>query len=331
VSSRRGRPARRQTKSESFVQGVAPGPPGGGPPLRGTRWPRAAPPRGLYSRAALASEEAALARAAAAVEAKRAALEHQKATPARNEATPTTATPEDPAGVAQERAELKAQETERGLVLTLSDVLFAPDEAKLTAGAVRKLELFTLHSVLPLGTSFPYDFGFFPSTLGGDGDPLDVLIFMDEPALVGSLIPCHVVGVIEAEQTEKHKTERNDRLPAVALHTRRYRECRALKDLSPQVLDEIERFFAFYNRQKGVTFTPIGRHGPGRAAYCRGREALQTSTEKRRGVVLPPAEAGTGLVIRSLPPPRLGLGGDGPFSVILKQRAKAALFAHRRG
>jgi inorganic pyrophosphatase len=31
--------------------------------------------------------------------------------------------------------------------------------------------LFTLHSVLPMGTSFPYDFGFLPSTLGEDGDP----------------------------------------------------------------------------------------------------------------------------------------------------------------
>lgn len=40
----------------------------------------------------------------------------------------------------QELAELKAQETERGLVLTLGDVLFAPDEATLTPDALRKLD-----------------------------------------------------------------------------------------------------------------------------------------------------------------------------------------------
>jgi inorganic pyrophosphatase len=35
------------------------------------------------------------------------------------------------------------------------------------------LDIFTPYSVLPLGTAFPYDFGFFPSTLGEDGAPLD--------------------------------------------------------------------------------------------------------------------------------------------------------------
>jgi inorganic pyrophosphatase len=41
---------------------------------------------------------------------------------------------------------------------------------------------FTLKKVLPAGMSFPYDFGFVPSTLAEDGDPLDVLVLMDEPA-----------------------------------------------------------------------------------------------------------------------------------------------------
>ena len=40
--------------------------------------------------------------------------------------------------------------------------------------------LFKLGGVLPAGASFPFDFGFVPSTVGGDGDPLDVLVLMDE-------------------------------------------------------------------------------------------------------------------------------------------------------
>ena len=48
-------------------------------------------------------------------------------------------------------------------------------------------ELFGLGGLLPAGLSFPYDFGFIPSTLGDDGDPLDVMIFMEEPAHVGCL------------------------------------------------------------------------------------------------------------------------------------------------
>ena len=41
---------------------------------------------------------------------------------------------------------------------------------------------FRLNMVMPKGSFWPYDFGFIPSTLGDDGDPLDVLILMDEPA-----------------------------------------------------------------------------------------------------------------------------------------------------
>ena len=83
-----------------------------------------------------------------------------------------------------------------------------------------ELELFSLTGVLPAGAVFPYDFGFIPNTRGGDGDPLDVLVVMDEPAFVGCLVSCRLLGVIEAKQTEKGKTERNDRLIAVSTNSR---------------------------------------------------------------------------------------------------------------
>src|SRR5256714_11155497 len=80
-----------------------------------------------------------------------------------------------------------------------------------------KLRLFKLGGVLPSGAVFPFDFGFVPSTTGGDGDPLDVLVLMDEPAFAGCLVRVRPVGVIEAEQTERDGgTARNDRLIAVA-------------------------------------------------------------------------------------------------------------------
>jgi inorganic pyrophosphatase len=59
--------------------------------------------------------------------------------------------------------------------------------------------IFELKRVLPAGMAFPYDFGFVPSTLGGDGDPLDVLVLMDEPAFPGCKLKCRVIGVIEEE------------------------------------------------------------------------------------------------------------------------------------
>jgi hypothetical protein len=48
---------------------------------------------------------------------------------------------------------------------------------------------FVLSGVLPLRLSFPYDFGFLLSTLGGDGDPLDVLVLADEAIPPGTVVP----------------------------------------------------------------------------------------------------------------------------------------------
>lgn len=122
-----------------------------------------------------------------------------------------------------------------------------------------------LHTMLPLGTSFPYAFGFVPSTRGEDGDPLDVMVFLDEQVPPGVVVPCRLVGVILATQTKDGAALRNDRLLAVADPSHRYRRVRALADLDRSVLSEIERFFQFYNAQKGEEFIPLGRQGAKRA------------------------------------------------------------------
>jgi inorganic pyrophosphatase len=78
-----------------------------------------------------------------------------------------------------------------------------------------KERIFALKKVLPAGMAFPYDFGFVPSTQSGDGDPLDVLVLMDEPAFPGVKLSCRIVGVIQGEQGTKNNTERNDRIVAI--------------------------------------------------------------------------------------------------------------------
>ena len=57
--------------------------------------------------------------------------------------------------------------------------------------------------------AFPYDFGFVPSTVAENGDPVDVLVLMDEPAFPGCLLRCRLVGIIEGEQGKKKNCERN--------------------------------------------------------------------------------------------------------------------------
>src|SRR6478672_8090538 len=104
------------------------------------------------------------------------------------------------------------------------------------------LRVFRLSGVLPAGAVFPYDFGFVPSTQGEDGDPLDVLLFMDEPVPPGTVVPCRVLGVILARQKPASggRAERNDRLLAVARDSHRYAHWKKLADITPTVLDEVE-------------------------------------------------------------------------------------------
>ena len=52
---------------------------------------------------------------------------------------------------------------------------------------------------------FPFDFGFLPATIGGDGDALDVLVITPEPTHPGCLVTARLVGLIEAEQTKNGK------------------------------------------------------------------------------------------------------------------------------
>src|SRR5579862_5457735 len=92
--------------------------------------------------------------------------------------------------------------------------------------------LFMLGGLLPEGMMFPFDFGFIPSTLGGDGDPLDVMVLMDEPAHVGCLLHVRIIGVIEAEQTEAGKTETNCRLLGVSVHSYNRENITSIKQMS---------------------------------------------------------------------------------------------------
>jgi inorganic pyrophosphatase len=98
---------------------------------------------------------------------------------------------------------------------------------------------------------FPFDFGFIPSTLGGDGDPLDIMVLMDEPAHVGCLLHVRIIGVIEATQTEDGETETNDRLLGVAIHSYQHQDVSSIEELNPSLLDQLEQFFVSYNKLRG--------------------------------------------------------------------------------
>jgi len=123
-----------------------------------------------------------------------------------------------------------------------------------------------LSRILPLGTSFPFDFGFIPQTKAADGDPLDALVLLDEPVFPGCLVECRALGIIVARQTEAGKTTRNDRVIATSLKSVAFKKIAKLGDLNPTIVEEIRRFFSTYHEIQGRKFRPLRNLGPG-AAY----------------------------------------------------------------
>jgi inorganic pyrophosphatase len=123
-----------------------------------------------------------------------------------------------------------------------------------------------LAAVLGEGLAFPNDFGFVPSTLGEDGDPLDVLLFLDNGMPPGSIVTARLAGVLEIRQrTKEQGWRRNDRFLAVPIHSRAYRGLESLDDLRPHLLDEVEAFFVTYAGLEGKQLEVLRRSGPNRA------------------------------------------------------------------
>ena len=128
-----------------------------------------------------------------------------------------------------------------------------------------KQRIFELKKVLPAGMTFPYDFGFVPSTIGGDGDPLDVLVLMDEPAFAGCKLTCRVIGIIEGEQGDKKSTERNDRVIAIEADNHSFAQVKHLDDLGKPFLRELEEFFVNYHALSGKQYRILAAKGPSAA------------------------------------------------------------------
>jgi inorganic pyrophosphatase len=115
--------------------------------------------------------------------------------------------------------------------------------------------MFRASKILPLGMSFPYDFGFVPGTQAADGDPLDALVIADEPLAVGCYVECRVLGAFEV----KTDGERNDRLIVVPRETIRGVGWHHLEDLGEPLVREIGAFLESYVKREGRSFELLRR------------------------------------------------------------------------
>ena len=137
-----------------------------------------------------------------------------------------------------------------------------------------KRQTFELAGLLPEGMSFPLDYGFIPSTLGEDGDPIDILVLSDEPAFAGATLKVRIIGVVEAEQAKGKRAVRNDRIVGVSVMSRLYEGITAITDLDDAFLTNLQQFWVNYNDLKGRSFEVTDVRGAKRACRLIERQSV---------------------------------------------------------
>jgi inorganic pyrophosphatase len=129
-----------------------------------------------------------------------------------------------------------------------------------------ELKVFTLAKPLLPGLTYPYDWGFIPSTKAEDGDPLDVLVIHDAQTYPGVVLRGRPIGVLEVLQNSKGKEERNDRVFMAPDDSPFEGDLKDIRDIPKRSREELEEFFRATNAlEAGKELQFLGWHGPGHA------------------------------------------------------------------
>ena len=157
-------------------------------------------------------------------------------------------------------------------------VVEAPRGSTLKLKYESRWQAMSVSRPLPLGVTFPFDWGFVPSTEAADGDPLDALLIWDVPSYPGVVVPCRAIGVLQVEQNRAKDTPaeriRNDRVLAIPIEARREHGVTDLAALPARIRHELEVFTIAATTLEGKNARVIG-WGDAAAALALVRESIK--------------------------------------------------------
>jgi inorganic pyrophosphatase len=118
----------------------------------------------------------------------------------------------------------------------------------------KQLHVFRLDRNLYSPVHYPGDYGFIPSTLSDDGDPLDVLVLVDAPSFTGCVMTVRPIGVLEMVDQGK----KDEKILAVGTNNPIYKDVRDYAELYPHLMLEIEHFFSVYKELEAKSTRIVG-------------------------------------------------------------------------
>lgn len=148
-------------------------------------------------------------------------------------------------------------------------VVEAPRGSNLKLKYEPRWEAMTISRPLPLGVSFPFDWGFVPSTQNADGDPVDAMVLWDVSSYPGVVLECRAIGVLQVEQNrvnhDPSERVRNDRIVSIPVEARREHDANDVATLPARVRQELEQFALTATALEGKAIQILG-WGDGPAA-----------------------------------------------------------------
>ncbi len=139
----------------------------------------------------------------------------------------------------------------------------------------KELHVFRLDRNLYSPVHYPGDYGFIPSTLGDDGDPLDVLVLVDRPSFTGCFMEVRPIGALEMID----QGQGDEKILCVGAGNPRYEDVHNYSEIYPHILKEITHFFSIY---KNLENKRVEVHGwrDAQVAYELVTKAQQAFIEK---------------------------------------------------
>ncbi|HEX4022320.1 MAG TPA: inorganic diphosphatase [Acidobacteriaceae bacterium] len=159
---------------------------------------------------------------------------------------------------------------------------------EIPSGAVNKYEydkqlhVFRLDRNLHSPVHYPGDYGFIPSTLSQDGDPLDVLVLVENPSFSGCLMEVRPIGLLDMLD----QGIPDEKILAVGKSNPLYKDVWNYSEIYPHMLREITHFFAIYKDLEGKRVEVQGWRDAARA-----REVVIESVERYQANLVDKAAA----------------------------------------
>ena len=162
---------------------------------------------------------------------------------------------------------------------TFAAVIEIPKGSKVKYELDKATGLLKVDRVLYSSVVYPANYGFIPRTLGDDGDPLDVLVLMQEPVLPLSLLRVRPIGMLAMID----HGESDEKIVCVHLDDPEFAAFEHIDQLPSHRLAEMHRFFADYKKLEGKEVAVQDFQGPAeavavvRAAMARYEESRAAS------------------------------------------------------